>query len=214
MFKQSYTLRLLIDKISIRERYLALATLFALIVASSHGILILTGLDSHEAVLLRIEQKQAESARVKQLLVDYQASLNNPKITALHSDNDSLNEKIVSLEERIAKISDSLMSADQMLLLLKELMTKEGQLTVVSFDLLPVQVIESNVDGGNLFYQHGLNLVLSGEFDALTDYLAFIEAQPHQLFWDDLIIETKNFPQLDIQLNAHTLSRDKEWLDV
>lgn len=214
MFKQTYALRLIIAKISVRERYLALITLFALLVAASHGVLILTGMDNHEAVLNRISQKQAESERVKQLLVDYQASLNNPKIVALQSNNDDLNERIFTLEERIARISQSLMSADEMILLLKELMNKEGKLTVVSFNVLPVEVIESNVDGGNLFYQHGLNLTLSGEFEALTDYLASIEDQPHQLFWDDLIIETQNFPQLEIQLNVHTLSRDKEWLDV
>lgn len=214
MSKQTYALRLLIAKISIRERYLALITLFALILALSHGILIVTGMDKHEGVTGRIAQKKTESARVQQLLVDYKASLNNPRIVALQNSNDQLSARIELIERSISDINDKLMSADEMISLLRELMDKEQKLTLLEFSVLPVDVIESNIDGGNLFYQHSLSIKLEGEFEALTRYLAEVESQPHQLFWDDLIIETHNFPTMQIQLNVHTLSQDQEWLDV
>jgi hypothetical protein len=212
--KQSYSLRLLIDKISIRERYLFIATLVAVVLLLTQLLLVITGMNKHDSVMSRIKQKQTESARVNQLLLDYQAAINNPRIMALQNSNDDLSSKIELLEERIGDINEKLMSPDNMIALLKELIDKEQQLTVLSFNVLPVTTIESNVDGGNLFYQHSLSMTLEGEFDSLTRYLSDIEAQPNQLFWDDLIIETENFPTLKIKLNVHTLSQDEEWLNV
>ena len=106
------------------------------------------------------------------------------------------------------------MSPDRMISLLKELLDKQSKLTLINFNVLPVVTIESNIDGGNLFYQHGLTMELEGEFEALSDYLSQIESLPLQLFWDDLVIETQNFPTLTIKLRVHTLSQDEDWLNV
>ncbi len=212
--KQSYALRLLIEKISQRERYLLLATLVALCFLIAEGLLMFTGLNNHELVLDRIAQKKSETERVKQVLVDYQAALNNPKIIALQSANRNLQENLDSLTQRIADINSRLMSPDRMTSLLKELLDKQSQLTIINFSVLPVTTIESNIDGGNLFYQHGLRMELEGEFESLTEYLSQIESLPLQLFWDDLVIETKKFPILTIKLNVHTLSQDEDWLNV
>ena len=173
-----------------------------------------TGLNNHELVLDRIAQKKSETERVKQVLVDYQAALNNPKIIALQSANRNLQENLDSLTQRIADINSRLMSPDRMTSLLKELLDKQSQLTIINFSVLPVTTIESNIDGGNLFYQHGLRMELEGEFESLTEYLSQIESLPLQLFWDDLVIETKKFPILTIKLNVHTLSQDEDWLNV
>jgi len=212
--KQSYALRLLIEKISQRERYLLLATLVALCFLIAEGLLMFTGLNNHELVLDRIAQKKSETERVKQVLVDYQAALNNPKIIALQSANRNLQENLDSLTQRIADINSRLMSPDRMTSLLKELLDKQSQLTIINFSVLPVTTIESNIDGGNLFYQHGLRMELEGEFESLTEYLSQIESLPLQLFWDYLVIETKKFPILTIKLNVHTLSQDEDWLNV
>ena len=212
--KQSYALRLLIEKISQRERYLLLATLGALCFLIAEGLLMFTGLNNHELVLDRIAQKKSETERVKQVLVDYQAALNNPKIIALQSANRNLQENLDSLTQRIADINSRLMSPDRMTSLLKELLDKQSQLTIINFSVLPVTTIESNIDGGNLFYQHGLRMELEGEFESLTEYLSQIESLPLQLFWDYLVIETKKFPILTIKLNVHTLSQDEDWLNV
>jgi len=212
--KQFFALRLLIEKISVRERYLLLATLVALILALTQGVLMVIGLDKHDLVLQRIEQKKTETDRVKQVLVDYQAALNNPQVLALQNSNKKLLDDLSRLEQNIDQINDKLMSPDRMIALLKELLYKKSNLTVVKFDVLPITTIASNVDGGTLFYQHSLHIELEGQFESLTLYLDQIENLSEQLFWDDLIIETETFPILNIQLNVHTLSQNEEWLNV
>jgi len=212
--KQAYSARLLIEKISIRERALILITLVALVLLLSQGILMLSGLDKHDAVLSRIEQKKKEGELYRSTLTGLEAAINNPKIIALQNSNESLQSSINILEERISKINEKLMSPDRMISLLKELLDEQNKLSLISFQVLPVTVIESNIDGGNLFYQHGLSMELNGEFEALTTYLQEIEALPTQLFWDELEIKTGKFPMLRIKINVHTLSQDEEWLNV
>lgn len=214
MRKQLYSLRLLIDKTNHRERYLMLVVIAALILALTQGILILTGLDKHDKLQARIETKQRETQLMEQALLDYQAAINNPRVSVLQSKNEDLLERIATLEQSIDDINEKLMSPNRMISLVKELLDEQDDLTVLTFNVLPIQTIESNVDGGNLFYQHGLNMTLEGSYEALTEYLAAIESLEHQLFWDDLIVETDRFPVLTIQLKVHTLSQDKEWLNV
>lgn len=211
---QIYQLRLLIDKISLRERYLVLVVLFALVVLIAQGFLMVTGLDKHDAVQARIEKHQQETQRLQQLLRETELAVNNPNIQALQLDNRNLREKITVLQQRIGEINERLMTPKLMIGLLKELMAQQRDLTVLSFEVLPVKTIESNLDGASLFYQHGLSLQLEGTFEALSAYLAEIEANDRQLFWDDLVIETESFPILRIELQVHTLSQSEEWLNV
>lgn len=212
--KQLYSLRLLIDKISLRERYLMLVTLVALVLLIAQGTLMVTGLDKHDGVNTRIENTERQIRQIEQALVDYRAAINNPRVQSLQQSNLDIQERISNLEDRISEINDTLMSPNQMVSLLKELLENQKDLTVERFTVLPVQTVESNLDGGNLFYQHGLSMELTGSYEALTAYLSEIESLEHQLFWDDLTIETDNFPSLTIKLKVHTLSQDEEWLNV
>lgn len=214
MQKQMYSLRLLIDKVSLRERYLMLVTLAALILLIAQGGLMVTGLDKHDAVNGRIDNTQRQIGQIEQALIDYRAAINNPRVQSLQQSNEDIRERIDNLEERISEINEKLMSPNQMISLLKELLENQTDLTVDRFSVLPVKTVESNLDGGNLFYQHGLSMELTGSYEALTNYLSEIEALEHQLFWDDLSIETDKFPQLTIKLKVHTLSQDEEWLNV
>lgn len=212
--RQSYQLRLLIERLSLRERYLILGTLVAVILIASQLLLMTSGLDSHEAVNARITEARQQTQTVRQALIDYQAAINNPRISSLQDSNETLQNRIDQLESRIADINSQLMSPERMISLLKNLLNNYSNLTLLTFEVLPVQTIESNIAGDSLFYQHGLAIEMEGRFEALTGYLEAIESMNGQLFWDDLIVETENFPTLKIRLNVHTLSQDEEWLNV
>lgn len=212
--RQSYQLRQLIERLNQRERYLLLAVIFVLMVMVGQLILMATGLDNHDTVRDRLTQTREQTQALQQALIDYQAAIDNPRIRALQDSNEDLSDRIEDLEGRIADINSQLMSPERMISLLKELLNDYSNLTVTRFEVLPVNTIESNVDGGNLFYRHGLRIEMEGQFEALNNYLAAIEGLEGQLFWDDLIVETENFPTLNIRLEVHTLSQDEEWLNV
>jgi hypothetical protein len=213
--QQLYRLRLQLDKISLRERYLLLVTLFALVILCFQGGLYATGMHSNEDILARIDTRKSESEKVQQMLTDYQKAINNPAILALQRDNDQLNIKIKKLRENISKISSRLMAPERMNELLRGLLERQNQLSIVEFKVLPVTKIESSVDDRGLFYKHSIEMNLEGRFEALSNYLAEIESSSeYELFWDELIINTENFPNLKIKVQVHTLSQDEDWLNV
>jgi MSHA biogenesis protein MshJ len=212
--RQSYALRLLIDRRSMRERLMILLLIGAVVLLLTWAGLRLTGFDKHTVMLNHIALIQADVERYQATLSGLKTARNNPKIIALKNSNVDLQAQLDTLQDRIARIDESLMSPDRMVALLKELLDKQGQLALVSFQVQPVTVIESEIDGTQLFYQHALKLELEGDFDALTAYLAKIEALPTQLFWDAITIQTESFPLMRIELIVHTLSQDKDWLNV
>jgi MSHA biogenesis protein MshJ len=212
--RQSYALRLLIDRRSMRERLMIVLLIGAAVLLLTWAGLRLTGFDKHTVMLDHIALIQADVERYQATLSGLETARNNPKIIALKNSNVDLQAQLDTLQDRIARIDESLMSPDRMVALLKELLDKQGQLALVSFQVQPVTVIESEIDGAQLFYQHALKLELEGDFDALTAYLAKIEALPTQLFWDAITIQTESFPLMRIELIVHTLSQDKDWLNV
>lgn len=213
--RYTYALRLQIAKISIRERYLLLATLFSLVVLSSQGILYVTGMHTNKDVLSRIEAKKTQADKVQQLLSDYQKAVNNPGLIALQRDNEQLRNHIEKLKGNISKISERLMSPERMNNLLRGLLEQQEQLSLLTFEVMPVQKIESSIDNTSLFFKHSIKMNLEGRFEALEDYLQAIEsASEFELFWDDLVINTENFPTLMIEVRVHTLSQNEEWLNV
>lgn len=213
-YKQTYALRQRIDKLTIRERLLVIITLFTVMVMAAQGVVMLLGYDKIDEVQSRIELKQKEDQRYKDTLAGLESSLDNPNIQALQRSNEELAERINTIEERISLIDETLMSPDRMSSLLKELLQKQSDLTLISFGVLPIQTITSESTGERLFYQHGLAIELEGSFESLTEYLAAIESLETSLFWDKLLIETESFPVLKIQLQVHALSRDEDWMHV
>lgn len=214
LIRQSYQLRLLIAKLNQRERYLMLIVIAAVILAASQLLIMSLGLNTHDDVRQRIDRAALQTQALEQALVDYQAAINNPRILTLKNNNSDLQQRIDQLESRIADINSQLMTPERMISLLKDLLNNKSTLTLLRFEVLPVETIESNGGGDSLFYKHGLTIQLEGQFEALTDYLAAIESLNGELFWDNMIIETERFPTLNIQLEVHTMSLDEEWLNV
>ncbi|WP_320823114.1 hypothetical protein [Reinekea sp.] len=212
--QQTYALRLLIGRRSMRERVLILLLICTGLLMLTLGGLVATGLDKHSDVVQRIAGIKTNVNLYQSTLAGLKVARNNPKIIALKNSNTNLQAQLDKLQEGIAQIDEALMSPDRMVELLKELLNKDSQLALVSFNVEPVTVIESDLDGSSLFYQHGLNIQLEGDFKALTAYLAEIEALPDQLFWDELTIKTESFPLMRIELTVHTLSQNKDWLNV
>ena len=213
--QHSYVLRLQIAKISLRERYLLLLTMFAAVMLIVHGILVATGMQSNTDVLNRIDNAKAQSQQLQQTLSDYQKAINNPSLLALQRDNAQLASSIDRLKLSINQVSERLMAPERMNALLRDLLERQTQLTLQSFQVLPVEKIQSSAENQSLFYRHGIELKLKGRFEALTAYLAAIETTAEgDLFWDDLIINTDNFPILDIDIKVHTLSQNEEWINV
>ncbi|GGX45001.1 hypothetical protein [Saccharospirillum salsuginis] len=210
----TFRLRLLLDRFQPRERLLILITLMLVLGFAAYGAVWVTGLTQHDRLRDRIETLRNEFTANQNALLSLQEAQNNPRARSLSERNEALREELSTLEDRINRVTDVLIPPNRMANLLRELLV-DNDLTLVRLGVQPASEIQTgDGDSGVVLYRHRLELDLQGSFPALIGYLEAIEDKPWQLFWDEISIETDNYPQLRIRLRVHTLSDKKEWLNV
>jgi MSHA biogenesis protein MshJ len=209
-----YKIRLQLDRLSLRERYMLLVIIFALIILMAQGVLVLTGLDKHDQVISQVDNFKTEATAYQDTLNNLESATSNPRIVALQNSNQQLEDTIEELDGRIDKIASLLITPERMASVIKQLLNEQNKLSLERFNVLPAKRLQSSTDVDTIFYQHTIEIALTGEFEAFVTYLEKIEALPEELFWDDLLIKTESFPKLEFKLKVHTLSRQEEWLNV
>lgn len=209
-----FPLRLLLDRFRPRERLLLLGVLVLVLALATQGLLWFTGLTDHSGQRARIEDLRNRFSSNQDALLTLQQARNNPRTEALGEQNARLEEQLSELDSRIERITEVLIPPETMVTLLRELLAG-NDLTLVSLNVVPAAPIRNGTgDAGVMLYRHGLELELSGDYDALIGYLDSIESLPWQLFWDELGVETRDYPTLRIRLRVHTLSDQEVWLNV
>lgn len=63
-------------------------------------------------------------------------------------------------------------------------------------------------------YQHGIEITLAGNYDALLGYLARLEKAPQKVLWGRLELKVDKHPRNELTLVLYTLSLDPSWLVV
>ncbi|MEP4547469.1 MAG: hypothetical protein ABJ000_14925 [Saccharospirillum sp.] len=208
-----FQLRLLIDRLSIRERAILLVSMALLLVGISYGGLWYLGWTDQSAVRDQITRLQVQSTDNQNALLALEQARNNPQLQTLSNQNERLRREVQRLNDRISGITEVLIPPNTMATLLRELLGS-SDLTLVRFGALPAQPLAEDDSGEAQLFRHQLDIELTGNFDALTGYLSNIEALPWRLFWDELSVETEQYPQLRIRLKVHTLSDQEAWLNV
>lgn len=124
-----------------------------------------------------------------------------------------LDKNQLQLEEKV----DNLVSPREMSALLKDLLVRQKKLQLLSLENLPAeaqQVTDQPAadQRAPLLYRHRLRLEFSGDYLATLDYLRKIKKLPRQLVWEELEIETQEYPQARVRLQVYTLSLTKGWI--
>lgn len=63
-------------------------------------------------------------------------------------------------------------------------------------------------------FKHPLRIQVSGDFNALLNYLKAIEQASDALFWDAVHYKVKKHPKASMTLIVHTLSDEEDWIDA
>jgi len=63
-----------------------------------------------------------------------------------------------------------------------------------------------------VLYRHRLQLEFAGDYLATLAYLKKLENLPRKLVWENLEIETQQYPQARVRLSVYTLSLNKGWI--
>lgn len=133
-----------------------------------------------------------------------------------------LQAELTVLDERLNALTVDLISPRDMAEVLRELLSRQQGLRLVSLENLPPVGLlpsdEKNPDSdreqhANL-YRHPVRIVVSGTYLQGLEYLRELESLPRKLFWDGLEIVVGDYPETEITLTVYTLSYRRGWIGV
>ncbi len=178
---------------------------------------------SEEGLRLSAQSQELE-ARLITLRARAKADPNAPireRIAALQGD-------VAEVDARLKEKTLELISPAQMAQVLEDMLAGKKGLTLIGMHSEPPRIAQGLIDEDLIeppgqagvpedlpkVYEHGLVVELQGPYLDVLGYVQSLEALPWRLFWDDLRIETENYPRARIRLRLHTLSLREGWIGV
>ena len=133
-----------------------------------------------------------------------------------------LEEEIGRLDERLATLTGELISPQQMVAMLEEMLKRRRHLSLTRLENLPSEPLldpavadlsDEAVPQRNL-YRHPLRIELSGSYLETLAYLQSLEQLPRKVYWQDLALSVEEYPQTKITVTVYTLSLKEDWIGV
>lgn len=220
-----------IDARGLRERLLIFAVA-ALAVVMLVTTLALDPLQAKRKALL--QQVAEQQARVSAAQTQIQT------LVAAHSaDPDAANRKrladikarITQSDAKLASFQQGLVSSDRMAEVLKDILSRNRGVKLVSLRTLPVTTLadEAGAAGGApkaapkegqpldpraAIYKHGVEVTVEGSYADLLAYVGELEAMQWQVFWGGASLSVQTYPVSRLTLTLYTMSLEKTWLSV
>lgn len=133
-----------------------------------------------------------------------------------------LEEEVGRLDERLASLTGELISPQQMVTVLEEMLKRRRQLSLTRLENLPsepllepptVDLPAEKVQQRNL-YRHPLRIELTGSYLEALAYLQSLEQLPRKVYWQDLALSVEEYPRAKITVTVYTLSLKEDWIGV
>lgn len=205
-----------------RERLLLAISLLAVLTLLWH-VLLIEPLAQHKQAL----KAQINSAAATVFALDQEAAA---IVAGAAQDPDAenrqqkvlLEEEIGRLDERLASLTGELISPQQMVAVLEEMLKRRRQLSLTRLENLPSEPLlepppvdsqAEKVQQRNL-YRHPLRIELTGSYLEALAYLQSLEQLPRKVYWQDLTLSVEEYPQAKITVTVYTLSLKEDWIGV
>lgn len=196
-----------------REQWLLQVVLHAILLALM-GLLLLQPLWQRSMVL---QQTTASQQQQNQQLQEQLEQLRQQVITdpdqLLRDELARLQGQQADMNQRIATLTDALVSPAQMVPLLEQMLQQDKRLQLKSLVNLPRERLGLGEEFADVpLYRHGLQLTLDASYDGLLAYLQRLDALPWRLFWQRLDFQIVQHPRGELTLEVYTLSMREEVL--
>ena len=132
------------------------------------------------------------------------------RLAALNAEYDRLQSQ---LRENVVK----LIAPREMPALLKELLLRQHKLQLFSLENFPAEELkigDAAADEKQVphLYRHRLRMEFGGDYLSTLAYLRKLGELPRNLMWDELEIETMEYPQARVRFEVFTLSLEPGWI--
>ena len=216
-----------IETLALRERVLIFCALAFLLITLVNMVFLEPLLAEQKKLSAQVVQQQEKMKEIQaQITTLLQAKKNNedsPQRVLLTQ----LKNQIMEGETYLQSRRDRLVPPEEMAGLLEQVLTRNGQLQLVSLRSLPVSPLieNANTDADasaaqstgvpeSQVFKHGVQITVRGSYLDLLQYLTALEQLPVQMFWGMAKMNVGQHPVAELTLTLYTLSLDKIWLQI
>ncbi|MFK5926758.1 MAG: type II secretion system protein GspM [Desulfuromusa sp.] len=130
---------------------------------------------------------------------------------------DVLEQESKKLQQQLKDNIVNLVSPREMPELLKDLLTQQKKLQLLSLENLSPELLKlgEKVAEDTLLpklYRHRLRMEFSGDYLTLLKYLRQLEQLPRSMVWEEIEVESEEYPQATVRLQVYTLSLTEGWI--
>lgn len=210
------------DALSSRERWLVIISAVVIPIVLIYILLIEPSIISLQHQHAKSADLQVEMASQKQVLDLLRAKEPVDPNIAVREELRRLRLELTNANADIKRAATNLVSPDQMLSMLKDVLKDEQGVSLLSAKSLAVETLEL---GGNnektkaessapsaVIYAHPFEIELQGSYQGIYDYLQKIEQLDGVFFWDTLNYAVDEYPAAKVKIRVHTLSSEARWL--
>lgn len=178
-----------------------------------------------ELDLISAERKTTET----QITSLSMAAANSPAVTK-RKEIMQLKQQVDEVEKKLAAMSQGLISADQLPLMLETMLKKIGELELASIQTLAATELQllkpkeatgtSSVEGQTTelqdtgVYKHTVVVRILGGYFELVELLSSLESLNWKFYWEALDYRVEDYPEGEIELRVFTLSSEEGLLGV
>ncbi|WP_067863257.1 type II secretion system protein GspM [Neptuniibacter marinus] len=210
------------DALSSRERWLVIISAVVIPVVLIYIALIEPSIISLQHQHAKSTDLKIEMASKKQVLDLLRAKEPVDPNIAVREELKRLRLELTNANADIRRAATNLVSPDQMLSMLKDVLKNEQGVSLLSAKSLAVETLElggnnTNTKSGSstpsaVIYAHPFEIELQGNYQGIYDYLQKIEQLDGVFFWDTLNYAVDEYPAAKVKIRVHTLSSEARWL--
>ena len=115
-----------------------------------------------------------------------------------------------AIDRDLKKINESTVPIGEIVLLLKDVLEANNDLSLQSMKVYPSEIVKANVRSGSSvedsFEKNMIAISLRGGYSSVLSYLRKIEGLEWSVYWQDVKYSVNNYPMADVDIHLYTLS--------
>jgi len=128
-----------------------------------------------------------------------------------------LQQESEKLQQQLKANIVNLVSPREMPELLKNLLTQQKKMQLLKLENLAPELLELGQQSEEntllpTLYRHRLRMEFSGNYLTLLRYLRQLEQLPRSMVWEEVEVESHEYPRATVRLQVYTLSLTEGWI--
>jgi MSHA biogenesis protein MshJ len=201
------------DRLSLRERVLAVGATIVVLVATLNALL-LTKLDTRRKSLsAELSSLQGTMAGAASAV---EAMNNSDATSAALAQQKSLQHDLDAVNGQLASEAAGMIAPERMAEVIHGMLSRQHGLVLVSLRNLPAHNVaeaQTGADQGGP-YVHPVELVLEGSYLDILAYLQSLETMPWHFYWRALDLQASKYPVNRVRVELGTVSMAREWIGL